>query len=180
MFDSKSSNCKKVELLYNKYKFFMYNQAYSILNDNYLAEDAVHQSFIKIIRNISKIEEIDSVKTKNFLAVICRNVAIDLYNEKKKKFVSIENIEILEDRRLEFPNEIIISNENVRRIKKAINSLPIIYKDVLILERLYGYTEKEVAKLLDISVEAAYKRSIRARKILLKILERDENGKSEK
>lgn len=171
MFGHKISNYKKIEMLYNKYKFFMYEQAYNILNDTYMAEDAVHQAFIKIIKNIDKIEDINSTKSRNFLGVICRNVAIDLYNEKKQKFVPIEEIEILEDKKLEFVNEIIISDESVRRIKDAINRLPVIYKDTLLLERFYGYSQKEIAEILGISIEAVYKRSIRARNMLLKILE---------
>lgn len=180
MFSHKFNNYKKIEMLYNKYKFFLYEQAYSVLNDSFMAEDAIHQTFIKIIKNIDKIDDVNSKKTRNFLAVICRNVAIDLYNEKKQNFVTIDEIEIMEDKKQEFVNEIIISNENVKKIRKAINSLPIIYKDIILLERFYCYTQKEIADILGISVENAYKRSIRARNMLMKMLESEEVRDNEK
>lgn len=67
-----------VERLYRDHKSLMFQIAFRILNDASLAEDAVHQSFIKVIQNIHKIDETDVVKTRNFLAIICRNMALNI------------------------------------------------------------------------------------------------------
>ncbi len=65
----------KVERLYKKYSNIMFSEANKILQDKQLAEDAVQQSFIKIISNLHKIDENNCPQTKNFLVIICINVA---------------------------------------------------------------------------------------------------------
>ena len=72
----------KVERLYERYKRLLYKIAYNILKDKYLSEDAVHQTFIRIINNLHKIGEINCPQTQSFLVIMCRNVAIDIYNQR--------------------------------------------------------------------------------------------------
>ena len=73
------------EILYNNYSIFMYKVAYSILKDKSLAEDAVQISFIKIMKHLDNIDISDKTKTRNFLGLICKNTAINLYNKQKKQ-----------------------------------------------------------------------------------------------
>ena len=54
----------KLESLYNKYNGLMYSTAFRILNDHQLSQDAVQMAFVKIIRNIKIINEIECNKTK--------------------------------------------------------------------------------------------------------------------
>ena len=44
--------------LYEKYRNLMFYVAKGILKDDYLTEDAVHEAFIRIAKNFSKIGEI--------------------------------------------------------------------------------------------------------------------------
>ena len=165
----KHRNVKKIEYLYDKYKNLLFNEAYKILQDKYLSEDAVQQSFIKIIDNIEKIDDCDSNKTRNFLVIICRNTSINIYNT-NKKIVTMEMDEF--DYTLcDNISEIIINNDSVNRIIKAIDQLPTKYKDVLVLEKIFGCSKEEISHLLNISMENMYKRSQRARKLLLNELE---------
>ena len=64
----------KLERLYMKYKNVMFYVANNILHDKFLAEDAVHQTFIKIYDLLYKINENDCRKTRNFLVIVCRNI----------------------------------------------------------------------------------------------------------
>ncbi len=48
MFFGNKSKDRKLEGLYNKYKNLMFYVANNILKDEFLAEDVVHKSFIKI------------------------------------------------------------------------------------------------------------------------------------
>ena len=73
----------KFEKLYLRYRDTMYAVAYRILQNPQEAEDAVHHAFLKIIENISKIQEIDCPKTKGYVVTIVENRAIDIYRRKK-------------------------------------------------------------------------------------------------
>ncbi len=50
--DDASIDSDKLERLFNKYYRLMYYVANKILQDNYLAEDAVQAAFLKLIPNL--------------------------------------------------------------------------------------------------------------------------------
>ena len=56
----------KTERLYHTYKPVMAGVAYNILKDKYLAEDAVHQSFIRVINNLQKLMKMIVTKPRDF------------------------------------------------------------------------------------------------------------------
>ena len=155
----------KIERLYDKYKFLMYKEANRILKDTCLAEDAVQQSFIKVMKNIDKIDENNEPKTRNFLVIICRHVALDLY---KKRLYLNKNSEYLnfeingEDEEIAIdyyePSQLLIDKETVSKVAEHIYKLPPIYRDVLLLEKVHGNSKEEIAELLGISYETVRKR----------------------
>lgn len=62
----------KLEKLYYQYKALMKYIALDILKDYSMADDAVHEAFIKLIRHLDGIDEIDSRKTKAFIVIVIR------------------------------------------------------------------------------------------------------------
>ena len=171
---------EKIERMYHEYKNLMYKEAYNILKDIGLAEDAVHQSFIKIINNMDKINMKDERRTRSFLVIVCRNTAIDIY---KKRLYLNQNSNSLDfeideddDAPIDYiePSKVIVDKETVNKIVDAIDKLPEIYRDVLLLEKLHGNTKEEIAELLGVNYETVKKRSLRARKILLDVLEEED------
>lgn len=164
----------KIELLYDKYKFLLFKISKDILKRSELAKDIVHQVFVKIIENNLILGEIGSPKTRNLLAMMCRNLSINMHNKMKNKecmFDEIPNEKIQENKLVE---EIAISNYNIDIIINSINDLPSIYRDVLLLEKVHGYTKEEISQIFEISIETVYKRSQRARKKLAQILKEKE------
>lgn len=57
----------KFILIYEKYCKLMFYIANQILNDSWLAEDAVHDAFVNVIKNLHKIEDVNCNKTKSFI-----------------------------------------------------------------------------------------------------------------
>ena len=83
------------EELYKEYKSIMYNNAYQILKDNALAEDAVHNAFLAIIGNSKKIYNMDCDERRNYLLIINRNAAYGIYKKiKKNRILMIMNIRL--------------------------------------------------------------------------------------
>ena len=60
----------KFEELYYHYRKNMYLCAKRILKNEILAEDAVHDAFIRIIKYLKEIEDVRSDQTKNLIIVI--------------------------------------------------------------------------------------------------------------
>ena len=73
----------KIEQLYYKYRNLIYKVSYNILQDKYMAEDAISETFERV-KKIHRIDEVDCLKIRNFLVVVCRIILINMYNKRKK------------------------------------------------------------------------------------------------
>lgn len=168
---------EKVIRLYANYKNLMYSEANNILKDHHLAEDAVHDSFVKVIKYLHKIDESNVPRTRNYLVIICRNTAKDIL----RKTLPLNNDENTSDEisfeeagRKSDTLDIVLHKESVRELAKAIEDLPEIYRDVFILRRVEGHSREEIAQILNISVEAVKKRLTRAKQIIIRHMNRRE------
>ncbi len=169
-FTPDADRSKRIEIIYNKYCKFMYKVAYDILKEKYYAEDAVQQSFIRIINNLDKIGDIESQKTRNFIGLITRNISIDIYNSRKKQSDAIgDDITENPDNDL---SAIIIKKETVANLKKYINELKPIYYIPLVM-KAQGYSVNEIADTLGINSKTVQKRIERARAVLYKKMRED-------
>ena len=152
------------EGLYLKYRKHMKYIAMQILGDEYLAEDAVHNAFLKIITHLEKFHKIDCQETKNLIVIFIRSTSIDLYRKRKREFEQIDTLD------QDILTEADFSALNVADILSAIKTLPEIYRDVLLLKVEYEYTDREIAKILGIKTDTVSKRLERARRQLKKLL----------
>lgn len=151
----------KFEEIYIKYRDFMLTVADSILHNTDDNEDAVHDAFVSVIKNLSKIQEIDSSKTRGFLAVITRRKAINIYN---KRIGTIENEDHIEDR-----NQL----GDIATLEQAICKLPTRYRDFILLKYYHGFSTKECAKLFGITPVTASKLDQRAKQKFLEICKQE-------
>ena len=150
----------KLEKLYYEYKKLMKYIAFEILDNNELAEDAVHEAFIKLTRHLKGIEEIKCHKTKAFIVIVIRSVCFDmLEKEKHYKHSSLTDITI------SVPDGV-LENLELEEICLIIKSLPDILRDIIELKVYYEKSDKEIADILGISHSAVRKRLQRARNAL--------------
>lgn len=174
----KEDDSDKVTLLYKTYKVCMYKEANRILNDFHLAEDAVQQAFIKVIANVDKIEIENVEKTRNFLIIICRNIAINMYNKRARLLANSEYIDLYDENdsinfgTVSCPSNSVIETETLHDVLETLEELPNIYKDLITLEILHNYSKKEIAKLLNLNYDTVKKRIERGRKILTEKLDK--------
>lgn len=147
----------KFERLYLEYRGLMYHVAYKILHNEYDAEDAVHQAFLKIAENIEIIDGTICPRTQGYVVTIVENKAIDLYRYKHRHntfSLDIENVGVPID----------YDGPNV--ITKCMSQLPARYREVLLLKHFHGYSSKEVANMLGLSEANVIKLDQRAKKQL--------------
>ena len=150
------------ERLYNEYKHIMYNVAYQILNDVQHSEDAVHDAFLSVAKNIEKIPNENSLQTRNFLIIIVKNSALKIYNKNKKELPFDEKIFDM------------VNLEDQKNMFCFIKELDSKYGDVIILKYFYGYHDKEIADILGITRENVKIRLHRGKALLKKkLLEKD-------
>lgn len=164
----------KFEQLYLAYRQDMYAVAYGILHNSHDAEDAVHQAFLTIANKFKKISEIPCQEIEGYIVIIIKNTSINIYDSNKRRSKRTSELD-----KCDVSVEINFFEQfEFEELKKAISRLPQIYKDIVYLHFLEGFTVKEISKMLSISQEAVWKRIERAKKLLKSILEEGEdNGK---
>ncbi len=158
--------------LYRHYESAMYHIAYNIVRDQYLAEDAVHNAFLKLLRYLPKILDVTCHKTRALTVIIVKNAAIDLYRSRAEHrevyedFLSSEP----EDTR-ELPLDKVIDNEFLEHITEGLKQLNPDHVDIFTLRYLHGCSGDEIADILSLSPGAARQRMSRAKKAVIKLLE---------
>ena len=162
----------KFEILYNKYRKRMVYTAYSVLGNNEDAEDAVHDTFIKIARNMRSIQDPDSDETLSYVLKAVKNTAINLSkkNTTRNKHMQSQDVKDISDSA--FLDKLRIQ-ENYEEVVKAIRGLNDTYKDVLFYYFVEGMKAKDIADLLGRNKATVQQQIIRGKKKLLEILKND-------
>ena len=160
----------KFETLYLTYRQMMFRTANSILHDPQLAEDAVQQAFLRILGHMDKITSAECPQTKSFVVIIVRNIAINLYNSRRRHAVlSLDELEDWTPGDLS-PAGAVEAQDDYERLAGLIASLPESYRGVLMLKYDNGYSTKEIAQMLELSEENVKKRIQRARTKLEQVM----------
>ena len=74
----------RFESLYLAYRGLMYHVAYHILKNPQDAEDAVHQSFVKLAEHMATIPDGPCPRTRNLVVTVAERKAIDLYRSHQR------------------------------------------------------------------------------------------------
>ncbi len=74
-----------IEKCYKLYEQKMYQAAYRILHDSGLAEDAVQEAFLKLMKRRIYFEDAQSDDCKRYMITVIKHSSIDIYNKKKKE-----------------------------------------------------------------------------------------------
>lgn len=154
---------RKVEKLFHKYNRLMFSIAYKILKQNEDAEDAVFDSWEKIIKHIDKIDEIECNKTRNFIVTIVKRISINSYNAKKRRHnVALEDIEN--------SSLFALTDPYLKRAETNlwINSLPPKYRDMLYFYYIQEMSYKEIAEIMSIPIGTVASQIMRGRDMLKK------------
>ena len=164
------------DVLYEKYKRLMFKIAMDVLNEPFLAEDAVHDTFIKLAGRMDMVDDADSRRTMRLLVTMTKNTAIDIYRRNSKLFereISVEDYDECGDAVISFDCD---PEDDVPEI---LASLPPIYRDVFLLKYSALYENNEIARILDIPEGTVRQRIARGKALIRKQLSgrRDKGSK---
>ncbi|MEN8223841.1 MAG: sigma-70 family RNA polymerase sigma factor [Bacteroidota bacterium] len=154
--------CKKKKtrfqkLLYYRYCDELYTSAYRIIKENHMAEDALHDAFLLIFRDIKKLKNNDSLRAWMKRVVI--NTSLKMLQRHRK-------IEYT-DKAMMLDSPQSLDPMNGEHIYRAISLLPEGYRVVFLLVEVEGYKHAEVAEMLGIS-EGTSKSQLHYAKLSLK------------
>jgi len=158
------TNEDSIDALYRLYEQPMYYEAYKILHDEYLAEDAVHEAFLRLIRNREKIADPEAPSVRSYAYKTLRSAALDLYRRQKKQRENCLELD-------EAMENTLVSEELADDLTlNVLSELPLKYASVMRCLFFDGLNIRETSAVLKISENCVRKRCERARKLLKRTL----------
>jgi len=127
-------------------------------------DDILQEVFIKIIRNIDKINQAENLR--HYLYGIVRNAINDHFRNRKHV---IDN-SVIEEKITEEENQSLNTTIAECCIKPFINKLPDNYRDALLITEFQDISQKELAQKLNISYSGAKSRVQRGKEKLKDLL----------
>lgn len=161
----------RLETLYHGYKKLLYAIAMSILKDHHEAQDIVQETMIKVSENMDKIDFISSPKTKAYLCMIVRNLAINRYN-RSKKLMLYNAEEVMETSTYEaiVQEELFVEHYNKEAFEQYLKFIPSNYAEIITLRYYFELEIPEISDLLGITANNVSVRLSRALKNLKEIV----------
>jgi RNA polymerase sigma-70 factor (ECF subfamily) len=158
------------EELVEKYQGRIFRHLRKMVGDNQVAEDLLQETFFSAYRGLNGFTGASSFST--WLFRIATNAALMFLRKNRPTSVEYDD-EIRTRTDLAFspasaefantPLEILLSDEGRRKIEEAIDGLPVLYRSVMVLRDVEGFSLEEVSKIMDSSVAAVKSRLHRAR-----------------
>ena len=164
--------------LVRPYERSVYFAAYSILENEPDAEDVAQETVLKALKNLTSFR--GEAKFGTWLVSIAINEArARLRHDRVLKFDSVDAIQeeddgcfvpaVLTDWR-EVPSETLERKEVRELLRSALESLPPIYREVLVLRDVQEFNIADTAEMLGVNEGVVKTRLLRARLMMQKIL----------
>ena len=161
------NNIAKFEALFSMYYKVMLSNALKILGNLHDAEDAVQAAGLELYKHISKIDEIDCAKTCSYVILTVESRALNILKQRKRR----SEVPLEEDQK-----GVEMTFFGASPLEDAITKLTPRYREAILLRFGMGYSIKEIAKMMNISKDAAQKLVTRARDQLKTILKEQEEA----
>ena len=138
--------------LYLHYGKKLIQFAVSLIRSREIAEELVEDVFVKLWSNRERIREIDNLTV--YLYVSVKNKSLNALSSKANELIAapFDYLDTVMDKFAPDPYNLMITVEMMTRMREAIESLPPRCKLIFKLVREDGLKYKEVAEILNISV----------------------------
>lgn len=162
-----------ITALVAEYSTALYRVAFSVTRNAAEAEDAVQETFLRVLRHQERLSEIRDYRV--WLVRIVWNIVLD---RKRRAKTRPENEDLSNQARVlasgeRGADERVISNEERGRILALIDRLPRREREALLLSAVEDLTTAEIASVLGTTESSIRSRIFRARRELSVLLEQE-------
>ncbi|MDD4238819.1 MAG: RNA polymerase sigma factor, partial [Desulfotomaculaceae bacterium] len=165
----KNGDMQILRLVLELFNKSVFQAAFFITNDTSLAEDAVHEVFLKLSNRINQLE--DPSKLEAWLCRMASNTAKDIIRHRSRIGLFAEARDVYSDNQKVSPETVLLINEEKKVIKQYIERLQSEYKIVIYLKYYQDLPVNEISKILGIPLGTVKSRLIRARAEIRKIMD---------
>lgn len=146
--------------LYATYAARVKAYAWSYLRNPQDAEDALSNTFLRVIRHRNKFVGIDEAATKRLLILYTRCACIDIYRKQMDEPIEAINNALQDDEGnlhdRELPDDVnilgdMVKHETIGKLKEAIDSLESPAREIVLLKYSHDMLNTEIAELTGIN-----------------------------
>ncbi len=177
---------KTAEQIFMDYRNAMYQISYQILKNTHDAEEAVGDTIVKVCRHIDDFTVKPENERKLLMKKYTEYTAIDLLRRRARMSTEQLKEDMLADmdndgedfgEKFDEKDDILFNVEDFGCLQKYVATLPIKYKDILIMKYVNHMKNTEIAELVHIPESTVSTQLVRARKRLEAMLK--EGGRVE-
>jgi len=151
--------------VYERYRLGLYRYCSMALSGDDAAEDAVHETFLKLMRNPPVCDSNHGLRA--WLYRVARNEAAAL-RRGRRRLVNVDTDEIAHE---ETPLSALAAAETTALVQRGLASIRPQYREVLLLREFGELSYAEIAQITDSTVSAVKSEIFRARKALAGVLQ---------
>jgi len=156
----KQGDSAAFEELYHRFKRMIYTFCLKLTGERFAAEDATHDTFLKMHQNIESLS--NPSMFKSWLYAIARNqVYKNLKKERRNGSVDADTVWSSET-----PHSLAEASDTSSIVNRCIDALKPEYKEVLILREYEQYSYTEISTITGDSESSVKSRLFKARKAL--------------
>lgn len=155
------------EVLYKKYERIWFRLCLRYGKNRYEAEDILQEGLIYVFRDLKQFKATKGT-FRNWSSRVLVNAALRFLkkNQWQQSFTDLEYVE----KTTTIPEDI-LTQITAKELTQVIQRLPLGYRVVFNMYAIEGYTHREIAEILNISVGTSKSQLFKARKTLQKQLE---------
>lgn len=147
----------------------LYNLACWLTRDTTAAEDLVQETYMKALRGFSSFQQ--GTNFRAWMYRILRNTFLTSQTGlKAAAMVDIQDDAIPEAATQTTPESVLLAQMEIERIQQALESLPLHYREVILLCDLEEMSYQEIGLALSIPIGTVMSRLSRARKAMRGLL----------
>ncbi|HPS55333.1 MAG TPA: sigma-70 family RNA polymerase sigma factor, partial [Sedimentisphaerales bacterium] len=138
--------------IYDKYKHYLLTLANALLHDTAAAEDVVHDVFVSFAGSIQDFQLRTNLKA--YLAKCVRNQALNSIRDRKIHADKYNEI-CVDGCHCQSPLQTQIDKETSADLRHALANLPLDQREVIVLHIKADLSFRQIASMLDVSINTA-------------------------
>lgn len=152
----------------------LYRYVRSISRDDATAEDLVQETLVKALEKADTLQSSD--RLRSWLFRIAHNTTIDFYRRRREEPSDDLALEVeqrwREDDYTVDAAVVVARAETSEEVQDALVRIPVAYRSVVVLHDAHGWTSREIADVMDLSLPATKQRLRRGRMMLVSAMAR--------
>ncbi len=167
---------RDLESIYTKHSRMVYWAAYSVLRSESDAMDVTQNVFLRAIKHMGKLAAMEEGQLKAWLYRVAVNLSLDIKRKHKREYPVDELPERESADLYDMPEPYAISAEQRQLVRQAIERLPDIYREAVMLHYYSNMSCADIAALTGAAEGTVKSRISRARIRLMELLKEGEKN----